>query len=58
MANMESTLCTRGFLRVHRSSIVSVRRIREIQPRFEGDYVIVLHDGTKVRTGRVYREAV
>jgi len=47
-----------GFLRVHRSALVNVAAITEVQPWFHGDYVIVLRSGAKVRTGRAYRDAV
>lgn len=47
-----------GFLRIHRSSIVNTARIREIQPWFKGDYVVLMKDGTKLRSGRTYRAGV
>jgi two-component system LytT family response regulator len=43
------------FLRVHRSAAVNIERIREIQPWFAGDYVLILTDGTRVTSGRSYR---
>src|SRR5207302_5773173 len=46
------------FLRVHRSAIVSSRQIREVQPWFRGDYVIILRRGTRVVSGRTYRHVV
>ncbi len=46
------------FVRVHRSIVVNAERIREVQPWFKGDYVLILHDGTKLRSGRTYRSAV
>jgi len=58
LTNLEQRLPTGAFLRVHRSSLVNVDRIREIQPWFGGDYVLILTDGTKVTTGRRYRTAV
>lgn len=57
MANIESRLRT-GFLRIHRSTIVNVERIREVQPWVKGDYVVILNDGTRLTTGRTYRERV
>jgi two-component system LytT family response regulator len=57
-----NTLATRLdpslFLRVHRSTIVRVDCIREMQPWFSGEYVIVLRDGTKLKLSRGYREQV
>lgn len=58
MAEMEAKLPSPPFVRVHRSMIVNSERIREIQPWFKGDYVVILTDGSKIRTGRTYREAV
>jgi two-component system LytT family response regulator len=47
-----------GFIRVHRSAIVNASRIREVQPWTKGDYVLILHDGTRVTTGKTYRERI
>jgi two-component system LytT family response regulator len=58
MAEVEARLPRDMFLRVHRSIIVNLRRISSIEPWFKGDYVIQLHDGTKLRSGRTYRSAV
>ena len=58
MAELEAKLAPPRFVRVHRSTIVNARRIREIQPWFKGGYVLLLHDGTKVRSGRSYRANV
>lgn len=57
MANVEARLKT-GFVRVHRSAIVNVDRIREVQPWVKGDYVVILQDGTRVTSGRTYRDRV
>jgi two-component system LytT family response regulator len=45
-------------MRVHRSIIVNTERVREVQPWFKGDYVLIMHDGTKLRSGRTYRQSV
>jgi two-component system, LytTR family, response regulator len=58
MAQIESKLPADTFVRVHRSVIVDLGRIREVQPWFKGDYVLIMHDGTKLRSGRTYREVV
>lgn len=55
LRRMEETLSPRGFVRVHRSAIVNVARIREIQLWFGGEYVVLLRDGTKVTSSRAYR---
>ena len=46
------------FLRIHRSTIVQVDRIREMQTLFHGEYQILLRDGTKLKLSRGYRGAV
>lgn len=57
MTVMESRLPAE-FVRVHRSAIVNTARIREIQPWVKGDFVLILHDGTRIVSGRTYRERV
>jgi len=42
----------RLFMRVHRSAIVNVEAIREVQPWFGGDYIAILRSGAKVRVSR------
>ena len=44
------------FLRISRSAIVNVDRIQEIQPWFQGDYVLILTDGTRLTSTRGYRD--
>ena len=58
MAEVETKLPADRFMRIHRSLIVNTERVREVQPWFKGDYVLILHDGTKLRSGRTYRSAV
>lgn len=58
LASLEGRLPETLFLRVHRSHIVHVGRVREVQPWFQGDYVLLLEDGTKVVTGRTYRDRI
>ncbi|HJU65424.1 MAG TPA: LytTR family DNA-binding domain-containing protein [Gemmatimonadaceae bacterium] len=55
MTYFEQRLPLGKFLRIHRSHIVNIDRIKEIQPWFGGDYVILLTDGTKLTSGRGYR---
>ena len=44
------------FLRIHRSIIVNLERVKELQPWFHGDYVVILQDGTQLTSSRNYRE--
>lgn len=55
MNNLEARLDPCEFLRIHRSTIVNVRRIRELQPLFHGEYQITLKDGVQLMSGRSYR---
>jgi two-component system, LytTR family, response regulator len=58
MSSLEARLDRRTFLRIHRSIIVNVDRIAEMQPWFRGDYLIILKDRTKLKLSRTYREAL
>lgn len=55
MAKLEAQLNPDRFARIHRSTIVNVERIKEMQPWFRGDYVIVLRDSRKLTLSRSYR---
>lgn len=48
----------RIFARIHRSTIVNLNRVREMQQWFSGDYLVQLDTGTQLRLSRNYREAV
>jgi two-component system, LytTR family, response regulator len=56
MNQMEARLDPQRFFRIHRSRIVNTERIRELQPWFNGEYVVVLHSGAQLRLSRSYRE--
>ncbi|HTK74822.1 MAG TPA: LytTR family DNA-binding domain-containing protein, partial [Gemmataceae bacterium] len=43
------------FLRIHRSTIINIERVRELQPYFHGDYIVLLQDGTELTLSRNYR---
>ena len=55
MVQMEQSLDPQQFARVHRSCIVNLSRVKEIQPWFSGDYVLILKNGTKLKMGRAFR---
>ena len=46
------------FVRVHRSSIVRLDHVAELQPLTNRDAVLRLHDGTPVRVSRTYIDAL
>ncbi len=56
MNELESRLDPSRFLRVHRSAIVNLDRIKELQPWFRGDYRVILRDGTELTLTKTHRE--
>ena len=56
MTRMETRLDPRRFVRIHRSRIVNTERIKELQPWFNGEYVVILRNGTRLPLSRGYRE--
>ena len=58
MGKMEERLDPATFIRIHRSTIVQIDRIRELQPDFNGDFAVLLEDGTRLSLGRSYRDRV
>jgi len=56
MAEIERQLDPAKFVRVHRSAIVNLDRVKEMHPLFRGDCAIVLADGTQLRLSRARRE--
>jgi two-component system LytT family response regulator len=58
MARLEARLDPQRFVRIHRSTIVNIDRLRKLSPSFGGEYVVVLHDGTKLKLSRGYHERI
>jgi two-component system LytT family response regulator len=56
ISSLEAQLDPKQFLRIHRSSIVKIDRIKELQPWFHGEYRVLLQDGTQLTLSRNYRE--
>jgi len=56
MGGLEARLDPEKFVRIHRSAIVQVDRLKEMQPAFHGDYIVILQDGTRLNLSRSYRE--
>jgi two-component system LytT family response regulator len=52
LKDLERRLDPSRLIRIHRSTIVNVDRIRELQPYFRGEYVVILHDGTRLKLSR------
>ncbi len=58
MNALESQLDPETFFRIHRSHIVNIERVKELQPWFNGEYVVFLRNGTQAHAQpRVSREA-
>ena len=56
MKSVESKLDPRKFVRVHRSAIINLDRLRKLQPYFHGEYVVTLQDGTTLTSSRGYSD--
>ncbi|WP_158880720.1 LytTR family DNA-binding domain-containing protein [Rhodanobacter sp. L36] len=57
MTNLEARLHPRQFIRVHRSAIVNIKRIKAIHPWFNGYHVLVLTTGQQLRMSRYQHES-
>jgi two-component system, LytTR family, response regulator len=58
MGHLESQLDIRQFVRIHRSTIVNVDRILEMRSTFNGEYMVLLRNGTRLTLSRGYRDAI
>ena len=56
MTAMEAKLDPDRFMRIHRSTIVNLDRVKEVQPWAKGEYVVIMRDGTRLIMSRRYRE--
>jgi hypothetical protein len=58
ISDVESQLDARRFVRIHRSTIVALAKIREVQPLTHGDHAVILRDGKVLRVARSRRQAL
>ena len=58
MKSLEAVLDPKIFQRVHRSTIVNVRRVRRLRPHANGEYFLTLEDGQEIKLSRSYRDRV
>ena len=58
MLEMEARLDPERFCRIHRSTIVNISRVRQVQNRTGGEYVVILADGTALRLSRSRKEQI
>ena len=55
--HFEQKLNPLQFIRIHRSYIINIDQIKELEPYFNGEYTIALKDGTSLKLSRTYRES-
>jgi len=55
LSALEPRLDPREFVRIHRSTIVRISRVKELVPQLHGDYVVALSSGVRLRLSRSYR---
>jgi two-component system, LytTR family, response regulator len=58
MSALERALDPTSFLRIHRSLIVNVRRIRELEPAQHGEFVVTLKSGVRLQSSRTYHHKI
>ena len=58
IATLEASLDPKDFLRIHRSIIVNVRHVRELETGPHGEYIVVVQGGTKLQSSRSYHEKI
>jgi len=56
MTNLEASLDPEMFARIHRSYIVNIEQIQEMQPWSHGDYVVILKNGEKLQMSRRFKD--
>jgi two-component system LytT family response regulator len=58
IATLEAALDPKDFLRIHRSLIVNVHHVRELETGPHGEYIVVMQGGTKLQSSRSYHEKI
>jgi two-component system LytT family response regulator len=58
IAAAEARLALSGFVRIHRSTLVNIGRVRELLPLSKGEFTVVLLNGTELKLSRNYRFAL
>jgi len=58
LARLESQLPPGKFLRISRSALVNLDRVKELQPLFYGDYVVILQNGSRLNMSRNFRDRI
>jgi two-component system LytT family response regulator len=55
ITELEAQLASARFVRIHRSTLVNLDRVRELTPRTHGEFRVLLSDGTELKLSRGYR---
>jgi two-component system LytT family response regulator len=58
MNKLQARLDPSRFLRIHRTTIVNIERVCELQPLFHGDFAVLLKSGAQLTLSRTYRAQV
>ncbi|MEP7325019.1 MAG: LytTR family DNA-binding domain-containing protein [Gemmatimonadota bacterium] len=58
MQSLEGRLDPQRFFRVHRSALVNLDRVKEVQPLFKGEHVVILQDGTRLKLSRNRKDSL
>ena len=58
LAELERRLDSARFVRIHRSTIVNLDRVREARGHAHGEYVLGLRDGTRLKVSRTYSDRI
>ena len=58
LGKLEAQLPPANFMRISRSAVVNLERVKELQPLFYGDYVVILQNGSRLNMTRNYRDRV
>ena len=58
ITEMEAQLAPARFVRIHRSTLVNLDRVRELTPRMHGEFRVLLSDGAELKLSRGYRHCL
>ena len=56
LSRLEPRLDPEKFVRVHRSAIVNLDRVKSLHPLFNGDHILVLKTGEELNLSRTYHQ--
>jgi len=58
LVSLESKLSPEQFFRIHKSTLVNINQIKELQPSDHGDSWVILFDGTRLKVTRSRKRAL